>query len=477
MIRKLDIKIIILASVILIFLLSLFSRYNPNRISIDLDSIIARGSLIALTDYNSTNYFIYKGEPMGFNYELLKAFSEYLGVDLEIVTDNRPEKAIEMLQDGKADLLAIGLTARSPGRKQVKFTQPIYETRQVLIQRKPDSWQAMTSDSLETRLARTHPDLAGKAIYVQEGTSHSRELRSLSKKIGVRLSVKKVGFNSEKLIQMVADREIDYAVCDENVSLVNATYYPDIDVTTPVSSPYGIAWGLRKIHSGKLLKELDQWIIKFRKTKSYAVLFDKYFENSRSNTIVKSDYYALSTGKVSPWDKLIKIYSDSINWDWRLLASLICQESRFEPYVRSWAGAYGLMQLMPATGKRFGINITSSPGNNIKAGTMYIEWLQQIFEPKIPDETERYRFILASYNAGPGHILDAMKLAEKHGKDPRIWEGNVAEWLLKKSDPQYYNDTVVKNGYFRGKESIAFVNEILERYEHYKNIIPSESSE
>jgi membrane-bound lytic murein transglycosylase F len=165
------------------------------------------------------------------------------------------------------------------------------------------------------------------------------------------------------------------------------------------------------------------------------------------------------------------MYSDTINWDWRLLASLICQESRFDPDVKSWAGAYGLMQIMPRTGKNFGIDITASPRNNIYAGVRYINWLHSIFDPKVPDEEERTRFILAAYNAGPGHILDAMKLAEKHGYDPTIWEGNVEDWLQKKSEPRYYNDSIVKNGYFRGKESVAFVSEVLDRFKHYKNII------
>jgi membrane-bound lytic murein transglycosylase F len=89
----------------------------------------------------------------------------------------------------------------------------------------------------------------------------------------------------------------------------------------------------------------------------------------------------------------------------------------------------------------------------------------------VTDENEKTRFILAAYNAGPGHILDAMKLAEKNGYNPAIWENNVKEWLLKKSDPRFFNDTIVKNGYFRGKESVAFVNEVLERYDHYRNIV------
>ena len=104
---------------------------------------------------------------------------------------------------------------------------------------------------------------------------------------------------------------------------------------------------------------------------------------------------------------------------------------------------------------------------------MNINWLHSIFDPKIEDENERINFILASYNAGPGHVLDAMKLAEKHGMDPQKWT-DVETWLLKKSEPRYYNDDVVKSGYFRGTESVAFVSEIRDRYEHYKNILPAD---
>ncbi len=134
------------------------------------------------------------------------------------------------------------------------------------------------------------------------------------------------------------------------------------------------------------------------------------------------------------------------------------------------------MQIMPITGRNFGIDITASPENNLKAGILYINWLYSIFDKRIPDEEQRLLFVLAAYNAGPGHVLDAMRLAEKNGMDPQKWDGNVAVWLLKKSEPQYYRDAVVKSGYFRGKESVKFVSEVLDRFEHYKNIIPREIS-
>jgi membrane-bound lytic murein transglycosylase F len=322
---------------------------------------------------------------------------------------------------------------------------------------------------------RNQIGLAYKSIYVQANSAYADRLKTLSDEIGDSINIIEVPFDSEELIKNVAKGEIDYTVCDENIAMVNSTYYPDIDISTPVSFMQNIAWGLRKNNSGKILNELNQWIDTYRKTGSYALLYAKYFRNSRSETIVKSDYYYINTGRISQWDDMIKSASTRISWDWRLLASLICQESRFDPDVESRVGAYGLMQVMPVTGESFDIDVTASPLNNVKAGTMYISRLQSIFESKITDPEERIKFILASYNAGPGHVLDAMKLASKNGMNPEKWDGNVAVWLLKKSDPKYFNDSVVKNGYFRGTESVNFVTEVLERYEHYRNIIPSEA--
>lgn len=443
-----------------------------NTVGFDLDSIRSRGKLIAVTDFNSTNYFIYKGEPMGFHYELLKSFAEYLGVDLEIITENHVEHAYDLLGSGEADLMAMGLTVNASGRKRVNFSDPVIETRQVLVQRKPRIWKTLTEDEISRRLIRNQLTLAGKTVYVQENSTHAERLRNLEEEMGDSINIIEVPYDAEALIQNVARGDIDYTVCDENIALVNSRYYDDLDIATPVSFPQNISWGLRKSNSEKLMTELNTWLGNYKRTHSFALLYAKYFRNSRSTTIVRSDYYALSTGKISQWDDQLKGASEAINWDWKLLASLVYQESRFDPDARSWAGAYGLMQVMPETGTHFGIDITSSPSDNIKAGTKYIQWLHTIFDIKIPDPDERIKFILASYNAGPGHVLDAMNLAAKNGMDPVVWDNNVEIWLLRKSKPEYFNDPVVKNGYFRGTESVNFVNEVLERYEHYRNIVP-----
>jgi len=469
-------KLLVLLAIIGILFLS--CSENPageikkNSELFDLDSIRTRGRLIVITDFNSANYFLYKGEPMGFHYELLEAFSDHLGIDLEILTGNSVEAAFAMLNKGQVDLLAMGLTVTPSRSRNVRFTESLDSTRMILVQRKPNRWRSLTAADLEKRLVRNPLELSHKTVYVQKGSSHAEYLKALSEESGEPMTIVEVPFEGESLIDLVGKGEIEFAACDENIAMVNSARFPDIDIETGLSSHQNLAWAIRKSNSDQLENELNHWIKTFRETQTFAILYSKYFRNSNPVKFLKSENYSLRSGKVSQWDNLIKTYSEKIGWDWRLLASLICQESRFIPDVVSRVGAYGLMQVMPETGRHFGIDVTASPELNIKAGVKFIDWLHSIFDSKIADKNERTKFILAAYNAGPGHILDAMKLAEKNGMDPQLWDGSVADWVLKKAEPKYYNDSVVKYGYFTGKESVAFVSQILERYEHYRNILP-----
>lgn len=476
MIKKPTYFFTVLASVVVIltWLFSSQKNLNKNSISIDLHDIRSRGKIIAVTDFNSADYFIYKGEPMGFNYELLRTFSKHIGIDLEIITENNPEKAFEMLRKGEADIMALGVPVVRNGIEGVRFSEPIDRTRQVLVKNRNLKKPLKKSAESARNIIRDKLGLGKNTIYIQPGFSDIESVLRIASRIGDTINISDAPYDQEKLMHYVAQGLIDYTVCDENIALVNSTYYPGIDVSTPVTPVQEMTWGVRKNHSDSLLTVLNSWIKDYKKTYSYALLYAKYFRNSRSGIIVNSDYYAINTGRISQYDDMIRKYSARIEWDWRLLASLICQESHFNPESESVRGAYGLMQIMPMTGERFGIDITSSPEDNIRAGIKYINFLHSIFDRKIPDENERIHFILAAYNAGPGHVLDAMKLAEKNGKDPHKWNGNVEEWLLKKSQPEFYNDPVVKSGYFKGVESVNFVAEVLDRYEHYKNVIPEE---
>jgi membrane-bound lytic murein transglycosylase F len=390
-----------------------------------------------------------------------------------VSVSNDIEKNFSDLVEGKVDMIAMNLTVTSERKAVVEFTEPLLQTRQVLVQRKPMQWEKMNKRQEESALIRNQLDLAGKVVYVQAGSVYEARLRSLSNEIGGGIEIREVNMDTEQLIQRVALGEIDYSVCDENVGLVNTTYYPQLDVGTAISFPQQMAWAL-KPHSDSLKKVLDQWIIDYRKSSRYAILYNKYFENRQTNRSIQSDYYTLGRGKISQYDDIIKLESDKIGWDWRLLASVIYQESRFNPEAVSWAGAFGLMQLMPTTATSYGITKDSSPEEQIRAGVSFINWLDDRFKDVITDPNERIKFVLASYNIGLGHIQDARRLAERYESDPNTWYGSVDEWLMKKADPVYYSDPVVKHGYARGIETHNFVKDILDRYEHYRNIVNNE---
>ena len=436
----------------------------------DWPEIHAAGRLIALTDFNSTDYFIYRGEPMGYQYELLKALAQYLNIDLEIRVDNDLERSFRKLNAGECDVLAINLTITKERKKFLRFTRPIGQTRQVLVQRKPAGWRKMTKDAIDRVLIRNPLKLAGKTIYVQKNSSYAERLKNLSDEIGDTIHVVEVDMEVERIIKMVADGEIDYTVADENVARVNSTYYPRLDVGTAISFPQNLAWALRKENTDQLLEMINSWIESYRKTLDYAMIYKKYFKNPKSKVRVKSDYFVLGDGRISPYDAMIRRCSDSLGWDWRLLASMIYQESHFDPKATSWAGAMGLMQIMPSTVKRYHVKNPFDPEENIRTGVRFLRWINSIFDDTILDEQERIKFILASYNTGQGHIKDAMRLTRKFGEDHTSWDV-VRGYLLKLSQEKYFLDPVVKYGYCRGDEPVNYVDQILDRYEHYKNIV------
>ena len=473
-------KVKIYISVFSLILLVLFFSCGEERIKQkkesakkknELTRIMKSGRLRAVVDYNSTNYFVYRGKPMGFKYELLQRLAADMGLELEISVSNNLQKTFEGLNKNKYDLIAKNLTVTKKRDETIEFTIPLEQTRQVLVQRKPENWQNMSSQVMEDSLIRNQLDLAGKEIYVQKNTSYYRRLVNLSDEIGEDIViVEDTIFGVEQLVSMVAKKEIDYTVCDENVAKVNQTYYQNLDIATPISFPQNIAWAVRN-DSGEWLKYLNNWIRNFKKTATYNILYRKYFENSRSSSMVLSEYHSIGGGNISPFDDLIKDAATEANLDWRFLAAIIYRESRFDPEAESWAGAYGLMQIMPESADLFRINEYEEPSQNIKVGVKLLKWLDKNLASEIPDSTERVKFVLASYNVGLGHVKDAQRLAEKYDKNPNIWDDNVDYFLLNKSASKFYKDSIVRWGYCRGEEPYNYVNNVLSTYRHYQNII------
>ena len=445
------------------------------QVDVDLDAIIKRGYINVLIDNNSISYFIYKGQPMGYEYELLNLLAKELNVDLKIRVTSGIERAIDQLNKGEGDLLAFPLTITKDRTNYVAFTKAHFNTYQVLVQRKPENWRRMGPDEINEQMIRNPVDLVGKEVYVLPGTSFELRLNNLSEEIGGDIIVRRdtSSAESESLIRKVAMGEIPYTVSDHMMANVNAYYYPNLDVNTPISVLQQVAWATRK-NSPKLQEAVNTWLSEIKKEATFMLIYNRYFKSPRTSLIrMQSDFSSLGGNKLSPFDSLIKAGAKDLGWDWRLLASLVYQESHFMPVAESWAGARGLMQLMPGTAKSFGAVNLDDPRQSLKAGVAFLKYLDKYWAKKITDPNERLKFILASYNAGLSHIIDARKLAEKHGKDPNLWESNVEYYLTKKSDPKFYRDPVVVAGYCKCEEPVNYVRDVLERFDQYKIHIAS----
>lgn len=406
---------------------------------------------------------------MGFEYDLLERFADHLEVELSIQIVEDMDHVMDSLNAGQGDMIAANFTVTQRRKNKVMYLDPILETRQVLVQRMPEEWWTMTRDKLDKLLIRDVSGLVGKTIHVRKETSFYTRLLNIMDEIGGIIDVEFAGdIGTEKLIEMVSTGEIDYTMADENIAILNKGYYPNIDIRTPMSFNQRIAWATRKNNS-ELLAAFNTWFESFRKTEEFAMIHLKYFKaRTKHRERVLSEYSSLKGDKISPYDQIMKKEAERLNWDWKLLAAMIYQESHFIPDAEAWTGASGLMQLIPATASRFGADSLQDPNQNIHAGVSFLKTLKDYWNEHLPDSIERTDFILASYNVGLGHVLDAQRLAEKHGSDKFQWD-DVAMYLELKSQPQYYKDDVVKHGYCRGREPVNYVREINSLWEHYKN--------
>ena len=455
-------KQIYLLIVACICMLSCRQQVNhDSAVQVDLSEIKDSGVLVALTLNSSISYFNYRGEPMGFQYELAKQFAESQGLKLQMKTARTTHELVHMLLKGEGDLIAYPLPVTKEFKDSVSFCGEDIITHQVLVQRNGGKNKPITNVT----------ELIGKEVYAKPGKYLNR-LINLDKELGGGILIHQVdndSISTEDLITQVATGEIDYAICDNDLARLNKTYYPQLNINVAISFDQRSSWAVRQT-SPQLKEVVNQWHDTNVTSPAYRASTKRYFENSKR--IPHCSILSVKDGKISHFDHLFKKYAEEIGWDWRLLASLAFTESNFDTTAVSWAGAKGLMQLMPRTARAMGVpeGKEQNPEESVKAAAKYLKLTSRSFS-KIEDPNERIKFVLAAYNGGMGHVFDAMALAEKYGKNKYVWDNNVADFILLKSNEEYFNDPVCRNGYFRGIETFNFVKEILARAEVYKQKI------
>lgn len=426
--------------------------------SYDLPQIKDSGELVIITLNSSTSYFNYRGQEMGFQYELSEQFAQSLGVKLSVKVANNTNEMIEMLLSGQGDLIAYHLPITKERKDSLLFCGEEIVTHQVLVQR----------STLKPPLVKDVTELIGREVCVKPGRYY-RRMVNLNEELGGGIHIHPIENDSvtvEDLITQVSIGQIPYTICDNDIAQLNKTYYPNLNISLQVSYDQRAAWAVRR-DAPLLAEAANEWHRHNQTSAQYTASMKRYFEVSKAVPYVA--ILSLKDGKISHFDQLFRQYAKEIQWDWKLLAALAYTESNFDTTVVSWAGAQGLMQLMPYTAKAMGVppGKEHNPEESIKAATKYISITDKNLR-MVPDHEERINFVLGAYNAGIGHIYDAMALAEKYGKDKYVWKDNVEKFILLKSNEEYFNDPVCKYGYFRGGETYTFVRVINQRFENYK---------
>ncbi len=438
--------------------------FERTEVQIDLAQILKKGTLTVLAENSTTSYFDYKGKEMGFEYELLKLFAEEIGVDIEVHVVNNLDHLDSLLKTGVGDIIACNYTITRERSKEILFSVPFLQSHQVLVQRKPDNWKEVKKEKWLKQVILNPSDLAQKEISVWKNSSYFQRLLHLQEEIGDTILINGVDGNigGEELIEMVAEGIIDYTVTEDLVAKVNLQFYNNLYIDLPLSVQQKIAFGMRK--SSPLLKvKLDEWLTNFKKKSTFRYISKKYFEMKHITNRPGSKYAVLNNRNISQFDAIFKNAEQKYGWDWRLLASVCYQESKFNPNALSFGGAYGMMQFMPNTGPTYGVYPDSPPEIQIMGGAKKLA-ADEKFWSRIPDDFQRKKFAMASYNAGKGHILDAQRLAEKHGLNPLMWDDNVEVMLLNLSKKEYYQDEVVRHGMMKTKITYNYVRDVIQRY-------------
>lgn len=430
----------------------------------DLSKIKKNGVLRMITSYSSGSYFLYRGIQVGFEYELLKEFTKENELALEVIIPGPDESPYDLLNSGRGDIIAANYTI-TPERKQVvKFTRPYNIVDQ----------QVVVSDDLGFK-PESITDLEGIPISVRRNSSYFVRLQELKEQgFPIEINVIPEDMDTETVLFQVADGTHQATIADDNIYEAASKYMSGLEKGPLIAESDTIAWAIRK-NAPDLEHQLNRFLYKHfrfdedgvpKRSAFLNVLRRKYFESG--NQI--ADYFSPGyqegqVGTISPYDNMIKEVATEYDLDWVMLTAIAAQESKFNPSSVSWAGAVGIMQVLP----RFSEISSDSlyiPEVNIREGAKILS--SHLKHYSYMDSTNKWSFALAAYNVGQGHLADARRLAIDHNEDPNEWE-NVSEALLRLMQRKYYQNA--RYGFARGIETVRYVNEIMNRYNTYQTVL------
>ena len=443
-------------------------------------------TLIVGTIYSPASFFSLKGDTLGYDYERICAFARENHMKIKFHVASSMKELISYVENNKVHVAAYEIPITAEYKQHVIHCGAPNETFQVLVQRAgKDTVNNVTQ-------------LIGKDIYVIHGSNYEARLKNLDSEIGGGIKIHAIendSLISEDLIDMVASGRLPFTIADSDIAQITKTYDDRINISLKVGFPQRSSWAVGT--EWKWLADTINTWSKNDKTVAKALeIKQRYFDmnkhhldsmkamsDSLTNIVEKhheetvteqqealKKIYSRKEGDISAYDQLFKKYAPPAQVEWTLLAAVAYVESNFNPQARSWANAQGLMQIMPSTARSYGFTEEDlkDPEKSVYVASLIIAKTNKFLQSYIPNSAERMRFTLGSYNAGVGHIIDAIKLAQKYNKNPKVWYSNVEEALLWMSHPEFYNDPVCNYGYCRGTETINYVRQVENAYRVFR---------
>jgi len=415
-----------------------------------LEEIRERGELRVLTRYGPTTYYIKGNELAGFEYELAKKFADHLNVKLKIIVPDNLSDMLNLIEQGKADIAAAGITV-TPARKDIIRFGPIYQqiTQQFVYR-------------LGTKKPKNITDLGDGHLEVVAASSHVEQLQSLQEEIPSLIWTENTELDSSGLLELVQLELIDYTIADSNEVAANQIQFPELRVAFNISEPQSFAWAMPFADDGTLYNEMAIFFEQLDESGDLERLKEKYYGHIRHFDYLDTraiDRRILT--HLPKYQALFEQAGEKFNIDWHLLAAMSYQESHWDRNAVSPTGVKGLMMLTKNTAKLMKVTDREDPAQSIEGGAAYLASILKRLPERI-QEPDRTWMALAAYNVGLGHLEDARKLTQGSGKNPDLWP-DVKSHLPLLSKRKWYEQT--RYGYARGGEPVHYVQNIRRYYD------------
>jgi membrane-bound lytic murein transglycosylase F len=400
----------------------------------------------------------------GLEWELLERIARRLTLPIRAVPLDHPDSLWMALQEGRGDIIAAQLTPRPDHARWVHFTRAYRSVRPVVA----------TVYQLSAARGRAYVAPALDSVLIASASPFRSPAYRLNEALcPVQPDPLGGPHTSEELLTALLLGRGDAVVVSDAHADFEAARTPLVSFSEPVGPPVDLCFAVRR-NGPALRKAINDQLEVEERNGDLALMLSAYRAKGRSTPrrLRAERSIPIAGDSVSPYDRIFRSFAGSMTWDWHLLLAMAYQESRFDSTAESNKGAFGIMQFMPRTAERMGLGADHAVDAHVAAAVRYINKLDTLWRRAVPDPAQRLRFVLASYNAGPGHIIDAQRLAEQQGLDHRRWEGHVERAVLLLARPQWYTHSDMRNGYCKGSQVFHYVRDVVNMYTQLTRALP-----